>query len=158
LQLTFDRYSDHTYIVLTLQKLVHADEGRDGSPDDIIDRKGTLGREYRGRMRKFIHRLFGRRETPQHDHAAQQSRNPETSYTASNDGFIFARTGSHVQKLRRLQRYRSDSDPERLTFMEQNSVLARKNLVVCAEQVSIFLLAGKINAAINWTPDLRKDR
>jgi hypothetical protein len=133
LQLTYDRYSDHTYIVLTLQKLVHAYEGRDGKPDDLI------GREHRGRMRKFIHKLFGRSEAPQHDHDVQQSRNPETSYT---------RTGSHVQRLRRLQRYRSDSDPERLTFMERNSVLARKNLVVCAEQVSIFLLAGKINAAI----------
>lgn len=96
-----------------------------------------------------MHRLFVPSDIHQHDHPVPQSWNTETSYTASDDGFIFARTGKHVQRLRRLQRYRSDSDPKRLSFMERNSVLARKNLVVCAEQVSIFLLSGKINAVRN---------
>lgn len=141
--LTCGRYTDHTYIVLTLQKLVHAYEDGDGKSGNQIGRNGLLASEPKGRMRKFLHNLFAPREMPHHDEAVPQAENKETSYTASNDGFIFSRTGSHVQRLRRLQGYRSDSDPKRWLLMERNSVLGKKNLVVCAEQVSIFLLSGK---------------
>jgi hypothetical protein len=137
------------YIVLTLQKLVYASE---------IDEKGSIGEARAGGMWKFLHRIFTPSKAPQHNHTLPESPTAETSYTASDDGFIFARTGSHVQKLRRAQRYRSHSDLERLTFMEQHSVLARKNLVVCAEQVSIFLLSGKISEATLCASELMKSR
>ncbi|KAI4847442.1 hypothetical protein E4T44_04511 [Aureobasidium sp. EXF-8845] len=41
--------------------------------------------------------------------------------------------------LRSLQSYRGDRSPERVAYMEKNSILTRKSLGVSIEQVSVFL-------------------
>lgn len=47
-------------------------------------------------------------------------------------------------ELKTIQRYFGGQNYERADYMERHSALAKKNLVVSAEQVSIFLTAGKI--------------
>ena len=48
-----NRYADHTFIVLTLQKLVHLHDDCDSESDD-----GSVNKPSRGRFSKAIHNIF----------------------------------------------------------------------------------------------------
>jgi len=133
-----NRYSDHLFISLTLQKLVRPDKISENaesvSSDGISNSRDD--RSQQGDKGHFLRKLF------------EQSKALPASQTSGqvSDGFVVThgqRSGhSYTQKLRTLQKYRGGSNIERIAFMESRSALTRKNLVVCAEQVSIFLLSG----------------
>lgn len=133
-----DWYNDHTYLVLTLQKLVHLhpDGSHKDDEDDSSDDASTHGS--RNGMIKAMRKLFGPPEKPIFDTEDGEVHDPSFKYvSAHTDG----EPKAPVQKLRTLQRYHGGPNQERMAFMEANSGLTPKNLAVCAEQVSIFLCA-----------------
>ncbi|KAM3066626.1 hypothetical protein ACMFMG_002340 [Clarireedia jacksonii] len=140
-----DWYTDHTYVVMTLQKLVHIhpdDESDSGSDDDRSIE--TFSRAQRGPYRKMLHNLRKRWEAPKKK-VKQQSLKSAARVHDPTDGFVTAHTdgvkGAPVQKLRTLQRYHGGPNQERMAYMEKHSPLTQQSLAVSAEQVSIFLTA-----------------
>lgn len=139
-----DWYSDHTYIVLTLQKLVHLHaDGSDGKAEDDASDSGSSISSHRKRrgFKRMMSDLFGSPGTPLSGPGGAEMgelHDPSFKYvSAHTDG----EPGAPVQKLRTLQRYHEGPNQERAAFMEAHSGLTPKNLAVCAEQVSIFLCA-----------------
>lgn len=144
------RYSDHTYIVLTLQKLVHIhlkdDDIDDEGDEETYSTEGSkLSR--RARLMRRIHGIFG-------GGSNQGNTGPKSLDGTLNggdvleptQGFVSAHTegvyNAPIHKLRTLQRYHGGPNQERIAFMEEKSALTAKNLAVNAEQVSIFLTSG----------------
>ncbi|KAL3423222.1 putative CorA family metal ion transporter [Phlyctema vagabunda] len=127
-----DWYPDHTYIVLTLQKLVHLhpeDESEFDSDSDDESSK-TTAQTRRGRFAEVFQDFFG-------------STKDDDADREKGTGFVVGHTNgvptAPVQKLRTLQQYHGGPNQERMAFMERHSALTRKGLAVSAEQVSIFL-------------------
>lgn len=140
-----DWYADHTYIVLTLQKLVHLHNDDEADGDDDTSTVGSK-KSKKGFFMETVRKLFGGEESWQEKSISNEAsdgdqvHNPELGYvTAHTEGMYDA----PVQKLRTLQRYHGGVNQERMAFMEEKSPLTAKSLAVCAEQVSIFLTAGK---------------
>lgn len=146
--LTLYRYTDHTYVVLTLQKLVHLHPDNDSDSDsDNEEQDITLEgprRRKRGSFWRILHNFMKRKrndDVAQNEKFADGVHDPTNEYiTAHTDGV----QSSPVQKLRTLQRYHGGPNQERATHMEKISPLTQKKLAVSAEQVSIFLTAGKL--------------
>jgi hypothetical protein len=144
------RYSDHTYIVLTLQKLVHIrseDDNIDDMGNDDAYSTGGLKLSRRVRFMRRIHGIF-------RGGSSQENTCPQSLDDTLHGGdvlkptteFVSAHTegvrNAPTHKLRTLQRYHGGPNQERMAFMEEKSALTAKNLAVCAEQVSIFLTSG----------------
>ncbi|RFU31777.1 hypothetical protein B7463_g4562, partial [Scytalidium lignicola] len=137
-----DWYTDHTYIVLTLQKLIHLHEDDDDDSSADSDEKSLGGSSKKSRRSKFSklwRNLFSGSE--------DDDRGPRF-----NGGFLNQRNGfsdphnamsqAAALKPRTLQRYHAGPNQERASFMERNSELTKKNLAVSVEQVSIFLTSN----------------
>jgi hypothetical protein len=142
------RYTDHAYIVLTLQKLVHThpnDEDSDSESDDPDTTEGS-SKPKRGRISKAVRKLFSRSK-PKYDGRQRRVSTVSGTHDPSN-GFVVGHTdgvpNADLQKLRTLQRYHGGPNQERMTFMECHSPLTKKELAVSAEQVSLFLTSGKL--------------
>ncbi|KFX86811.1 hypothetical protein V495_06398 [Pseudogymnoascus sp. VKM F-4514 (FW-929)] len=134
-----DWYSDHTFLILTLQKLVKLPE--DCESDSDSDEESDLSKsppgslkEKRSWVSKLLNKLGRRDPTIAKARAAVSSDSPEDIMTGHSARY--KRAGS---QLRTLQRYGGGPNQEFMTFMEQNSAMTRNGLAVCAEQVSIFL-------------------
>ncbi|KAI4194138.1 MAG: hypothetical protein LQ350_007942 [Teloschistes chrysophthalmus] len=155
-----DFYSDHTYMVLPLQKLIHLRSSADSSSDcsDSDDekewnpppkKKGKPGLWSRWRRSKSRH---DKEKPPQPLDTPADTHNP-------TDGFITAHTSpstkSSSTQLRTLQRYHGGPNEERIQFMEKHSALASKNLGVSVEQVSVFLTAD--NTALSFFENSAED-
>lgn len=144
--LTKYRYTDHTYVVLTLQKLVHLhpDKDSDSESDSDDEQDTTLEaprKRKRGPFRKALYNLMKRRNSniAPTDTLAGGVHDPTKEFiTGHTDGV----QSTPVQKLRTLQRYHGGPNQERAAHMEKISPLTQKKLAVSAEQVSIFLTAG----------------
>lgn len=158
-----DWYSDHAFIVLTLQKLVKLHQESSDSEDEEIPEHGNDSKErkssvasdrsssVRRRTRrhvilealKDIFRL--RRPSTSHDEkkatvgsSVRPGPGRPPSRRASQFGDVVGATGATA---RTLQRYRGGPNEDRIEFMERHAVLAPKGLCVTLEQVSIFLHA-----------------
>ncbi|CAD6443736.1 45e5dab3-edc8-44a2-a22d-f0cfdc7aba7a [Sclerotinia trifoliorum] len=140
-----DWYTDHTYVVLTLQKLVHLHPDKDSDTDsDGEDEKDVTlespNKRKRAPFRKLLYNLLRRRNP----NVVQVDKLANGVHDTTND-FINGQTdgvqSSPVQKLRTLQRYHGGPNQERAAHMEKVSPLTQKKLAVSAEQVSIFLTA-----------------
>ncbi|KAL9035620.1 MAG: hypothetical protein Q9180_004768 [Flavoplaca navasiana] len=140
-----DWYSDHTYMVLPLQKLIHLHSSSDSDEDssDLEDEKVARRRET-STGQSFWSRLRKSRAERDKDEPPKPIDTPADVHDPTN-GFITAHvspsTSSRVTQLRTLQRYHGGPNEERIQFMERHSSLASKNLGVSVEQVSIFLTA-----------------
>ncbi|KAF1988828.1 hypothetical protein K402DRAFT_452576 [Aulographum hederae CBS 113979] len=139
-----DWYSDHAFVLLTLQKLVrlHQHDGLEscgcgpGTGEHHADDASST--RSRGKWKSFWKK-------------APEALNPNTNgilptYEPKESGeFVKAHTNtsedSPVKPIRTLHRYESAQIPEHTAFMEKHSVLAQEDLVVSVEQVSIFLMA-----------------
>ncbi|KAH8801592.1 cora family metal ion transporter-like protein [Xylogone sp. PMI_703] len=138
-----DWYTDHTYIVLTLQKLIHLHEKEDedenvDSDDKSIGNSSRKSRK-RSRLSRLLHRLFPSLED---DTMQKDSREEFNRGFGNGNGFAVthnAMSQAPVTKPRTLQRYHGGPNQERVAFMERHSELTKKNLAVSVEQVSIFL-------------------
>ena len=69
-----DWYTDHTYMVLTLQKLVHLHEDEDGSDSDSDDHD-SIKKLKRGPFSKAIHKMFSNRKTKERYDETQRQAN-----------------------------------------------------------------------------------
>ncbi|TGO21608.1 hypothetical protein BPAE_0210g00130 [Botrytis paeoniae] len=140
-----DWYTDHTYVVLTLQKLVHLHPDKDSDSESDSDDEEDITLEAprkrkRGPIRKALYKLMKRRNsnaTPIDALAGGVHDTTKEFITGHTDGV----QSSPVQKLRTLQRYHGGPNQERAAHMEKISPLTQKKLAVSAEQVSIFLTA-----------------
>ncbi|KAG9231226.1 cora family metal ion transporter-like protein [Amylocarpus encephaloides] len=143
-----DWYTDHTYIVLTLQKLVHLHSDDDESETDSSDDSASdpqKKKKGKGGLSKRIGKMFSTSKTREkHDGTQQPARHIAGTHTPHN-GYITAHTdgedAARIQRLRTLQRYHGGPNQERMAYMEAKSPLTKKQLAVSAEQVSIFLTA-----------------
>ncbi len=146
-----DWYSDHTYIVLPLQRLVNLQAPDDCDSDEDSDdekvgwqRKRTA--EDRGKRLKH-EKKHRRKQGPisallSDMFTTSNARVPKSHKLNSATGFkhassIIAPWAPHP--IRSLQRYHSGPNEDRIEFMERHAVLSAKGVGVSMEQVSIFL-------------------
>ncbi|KUJ10140.1 uncharacterized protein LY89DRAFT_596838 [Mollisia scopiformis] len=137
-----DWYTDHTYMVFTLQKLVHLHRDEDSdSEGDEMDSIGGSRKAPRSRVSKYFRKLFSGSKA-KFDEKQRTADIVAGVHDPASD-FISGHTdGTHdtpVQKLRTLQRYHGGPNKARMEYMERHSPLTRRRLAISAEQVSIFL-------------------
>lgn len=168
-----DWYSDHTYIVLPLQKLIHfhsdthcdSDCEERGSEDGMNrERKKNKGFLSYFRRKKNAR---NRKEPPKPLDSAAEMHTPSNGYVDATisgfadagNGFVKAHSSSTmdgpVTNVRTLQRYHGGPNEERIEFMEKHSALASKSLGVGVEQVSIFLISD--NTVISFFESSAQD-
>ena len=130
-----DWYSDHTYIVLPLQKLIHLHSQSD-CESDCSEWEDAPHKPKKKKKRLFRKRNKAPARTVDQVHGSAEVHAPIK-------GFVKAHTStnstSSIQKVRTLQRYHGGPNEARILFMEKHSALSSKNLGVGVEQVSIFL-------------------
>jgi hypothetical protein len=119
---------------MTLQKLVHLDE--DEATDLNSDDATIGGTENTG---SFLRSIFWGSRSKRLDTEDQDD--PIKSHAKEAPP-------TSVQKPRTIQRYRGGRNQERAAYMERHSALTKNKLAVSAEQVSIFLTAGKMDDLI----------
>ncbi|KAJ5629730.1 hypothetical protein N7528_003387 [Penicillium herquei] len=158
-----DWYSDHAFVVLTLQKLVKLQqEDKSDSEDEevpvgkfrersssIASDKSSISIKRATKRRVILDALkdIFRSKRPPSRHGKGKAtvgasvrpgpRRPSSKHT-SQFGDLSVTKGATA---RTLQRYRGGPNEGRIEFMERHAVLAAKNLCVTLEQVSIFLHA-----------------
>ncbi|OAX85522.1 hypothetical protein ACJ72_00111 [Emergomyces africanus] len=148
-----DWFSDNTFIVLAMQKLVKlqsnglfhessgendSENGYDGRLSDKPKRKRKQIKKKRGLIMSTLLDLL----TPSQSKRRLGSYAGDLPFDSSfGEGKPSRNTGSRVSRLRTLQRYRGGPNEDRIDFMERHAVLASRGLGVAIEQVSIFLHA-----------------
>ncbi|KAK3051501.1 hypothetical protein LTS18_012426, partial [Coniosporium uncinatum] len=122
-----DWYSDHAFMLLTLQKLVR----RGPYTGDKLE-------EDRYKLPLWRRILFGQKyhEDPIDQYEAEMA---DFDETARNMSPVVRAIKPSSKPIRTLQRYRGGANIERAEYMERNSGLTEKGLTVSVEQVSIFL-------------------
>ena len=96
---------------------------------------------FRGAKRLFAGKA--KKEYKDRQRRAKVIANTHNPTSEHINGHTDGEDGAPMQKLRTLQRYHGGPNKERMAFMERQSPLTEKKLAVSAEQVSIFLTAGK---------------
>ncbi|MCJ1415637.1 hypothetical protein MMC32_001969 [Xylographa parallela] len=136
-----DWYTDHTYIVLPLQKLVHTHLPTNECSDS--ENETAPGVEVKPKKRGMMYNVrkmlgYGKhkksREAPFGESNSDGPRDPVKRYDTGGSG-----TSELSGRIRTLQQYHGGPNKERTEFMEKYSALANKSLAVAVEQVSIFL-------------------
>lgn len=141
-----DWYSDHTYMVLPLQKLIHlhSDEDCDSDCDEWGDDDLKWGERKKKKRKSFFSSLKKKKASKDKSEPPKPLDTSAEMHDPTN-GFVSAHasptTQAPVSKVRTLQRYHGGPNEERIEFMENHSALASKSLGVAVEQVSIFLCA-----------------
>ncbi|KZF26690.1 hypothetical protein L228DRAFT_279861 [Xylona heveae TC161] len=153
-----DWYSDHVYIVLTLQKLVHLEDCSDCDSDCDADCPGSI-EDYAGspshwqKPKKKRRSLFSRlrktlspvAEDAGNTHSPADMFDPSNevdgAHTAKYHTSSFSASATAPWKPHTLQSYHSGPNKAHTEFMERHSALRPKDMSVSVEQVSIFLTA-----------------
>ena len=155
-----DWYSDHTYMVLPLQKLIHFHSDSDcdsDCPDWDVDALTTDRKNSRKKRRR---RCWPFNRSKRSQNRKQQPPKPdESNLQNSLNGSVVAHMSptskGSLGQVRTLQRYHGGPNEERIDFMEKHSALASKSLGVGVEQVSIFLTAD--NTVISFFENSAED-
>lgn len=156
-----DWYSDHAFIVLTLQKLVKLQqEEKDDSDDEdskdgkfkersasVASDKSSVSIKRATKSRVVLDALKDIFRSGRPSSRGQEQRNTVGASVRPGPRRQSSKHTSHFGDLstpkgataRTLQRYRGGPNEGRIEFMERHAVLAVKNLCVTLEQVSIFL-------------------
>ncbi|WEW61053.1 hypothetical protein PRK78_006542 [Emydomyces testavorans] len=136
-----DWYSDHTFVLLEMQKLIdlrsneaseESDAGNDtedgtsvkpelkaSTSDKKVNKKGSMRGVLKDALLDLLTPKLAKRQLKRH--GSQASLQPRA--------------------IRTLQRFRGGPNEDRIEFMERHAVLASRGLGVAIEQVSIFLHA-----------------
>ena len=161
-----DWYSDHTYIVLPLQKLIHF-HSDDHCDSDCEEWNSDDGRTRNGKQKKGLFSSFRRKKTGKKSQEPRKTLDSTAETPISNNGydngysnsFVKAHSSSSINapvtNVRTLQRYHSGPNEDRIEFMEKHSALASKSLGVGVEQVSIFLTSD--NTVISFFESSAQD-
>ncbi|KFH48438.1 Magnesium transport protein-like protein [Hapsidospora chrysogenum ATCC 11550] len=135
-----DWYSNHAFIVLTLQKLVHLvddDDSTSSSSSSAPSRKSLS-------VLRESFKDFWRSRRAEHD-VASGAADPEKvmmGMAGSSGGSPLYPNSADLNPtaiLRTLQRYHALGNEARTEFMERHSSLAPYKMAISAEQVSVFL-------------------
>jgi hypothetical protein len=135
-------------MVMTLQKLVHLHKDRDNDSDSDSD-DGSIGvpKSSRHSISKFFQKILGSKAQEKYEEKQRKASMVAGVHDPTN-GYMTGHTSDSpnapIQKLRTLQRYHGGRNQERMTYMETHSPLANRKRAVSAEQVSMFLTAGKL--------------
>lgn len=151
-----DWYSDHTYIVMTLQKLIRMRSEEDSCSD--VDSDGD--NESMGQKDETASSSTKHKKTKRKPHGVvmtalmdlitpsrQKKRLPKTRSQRKSGSFESSWNSQQDQPpliqypTRTLQRYHGGPNEGRIDFMERHAVLASRGMGVAIEQVSIFLCA-----------------
>jgi len=137
-----DWYSDHTYLVFTLQKLIHLHHDDEEEGVDVGDAGSFMSYVPRKKkLQRWIKKQSQMITAPKYN-----EKNLVGGVHDPYNGFVKGHTDgiadAPVQKLRTLQRYHGGVNHERMAYMEAHSPLNAKKMAVSAEQVSVFLTAG----------------
>lgn len=149
-----DWYSDHAYIVLTLQKLIRLHEESSDSDDESengqtqwkserrssspsIKSSATKKPTRHGLVLAALKDIFGVRSRKE----MLRDRHISGSIRPSSGKSMPGETDDSPTEnpFRSIQRYRGGPNEDRIAFMERHAVLAPKGIGVTLEQVSIFL-------------------
>ncbi|KAJ5498875.1 hypothetical protein LT330_003954 [Penicillium expansum] len=160
-----DWYSDHAFVVLTLQKLMKIQEEDSSDSEDeeeasvsrwrSRDRKSSVVSEKSSislkRPTKWNVIMAALKDIFRFKPSGRQERKNKATYgssvrpglgEASKQNSHFGNVGTATETTARsLQRYRGGPNEDRIEFMERHAALAAKGLCVTLEQVSIFLHA-----------------
>ncbi|KAJ0351262.1 hypothetical protein COL154_004849 [Colletotrichum chrysophilum] len=139
-----DWYSNHAFIVLTLQKLVllvNDDSSSSSSSDDNSDDDASIRtiKSRKKKLKRAFTRAGNKRDDPEKGNATGVSTG-NTPY-----GHTLNHHPSNLSQLpetafvRTLQRYHASANETRTEYMERHSSLISRGLAVSAEQVAIFL-------------------
>ncbi|KAJ9604253.1 hypothetical protein H2200_011087 [Cladophialophora chaetospira] len=156
-----DWYSDHTYMVLPLQKLINLEDNESDCSSDEEDKEDSKSdvpqSEYRTRIiterqrrRRENRRKKGAIRTLIDDLRQPMKKTTKKRSTGSTDivdslqpsnSFRNAKAGTPwaPKNIRTLQRYHAGPNQDRIDYMERHAVLKPKGIGVSMEQVSIFL-------------------
>ena len=138
-----DWYSDHAYLVMTLQKLVR----RHHSGDKRSKEKGNHSRKYSEQQSNQGQSLWPRMMRKSRDPHLPSDIPEPTEKPAHRSGMVRAHTSTSpddpVISVKTIHSYWGDHKP-RAEYMEANSALASRKLAVSVEQVSIFLTEDNI--------------
>ncbi|KAK2744366.1 hypothetical protein FQN57_004261 [Myotisia sp. PD_48] len=144
-----DWFSDHTFIVLAMQKLIklrsdHSAESSGNESDDGSDSSGTskssrsrsssirTSKTKRSVIMAALRDIFTQTSQKKRSKLRGISLNSDARHAISRP----SRNG-----IRTLQRFRGGPNEDRIEFMERHAVLGHRGLSVGIEQVSIFLHA-----------------
>lgn len=145
-----DWYSDHAFVVLTLQKLVRIHSHSDSDDCDCSDDEEPI--RYDEIEEGYEHHPE-RERVPFWKKPFKKSKRRESTLPRYRDTEGLDKTGDAIrahsstaegaplQNIRTLHRYESMQNPEHTLFMEKHSALFEENLVVSVEQVAIFLMS-----------------
>lgn len=159
-----DWYSDHAFVVLTLQKLMKIQEEDSDSEDEeetpisrwkSRDRKSSVVSDKSSislkRPTKWNVIMAALKDIFRFKPSGRQERKDKATYgssvrpglgQSSKQNSHFGNVGTTTETTARsLQRYRGGPNEDRIEFMERHAALAAKGLCVTLEQVSIFLHA-----------------
>ncbi|KAI1610978.1 MIT family metal ion transporter [Exophiala viscosa] len=156
-----DWYSDHTYMVLPLQKLINLADDEDDDDESSDDEKSFLPdfmrnedagygadilteRQRRNRLRKkkgAFWALWDDIFKPKKNTNATQPDNLNLTPTSSFRKPSKGETPWAPRQTRSMQRYHCGPNIDRIEYMERHSVLRSRGIGVSMEQVSIFLCA-----------------
>ncbi|KAF2087981.1 hypothetical protein K490DRAFT_4064, partial [Saccharata proteae CBS 121410] len=128
-----DWYSDHAFLLLSLQKLIHTTSDSDSESDSESDDEGIVQKS-----KSILRKIKKDPEFP-HRSSGDEKRYSGEEGRGSVIGPKALANPRPKANYRTLQRYRGVPNPERTRYMEQHSALADKDLAVSVEQVSIFL-------------------
>lgn len=138
-----DWYSDHAFIVLTLQKLVrvHSQDDHDDCDSSHNGAAGPADPSMNGHG--GFKAKWGKDQDASNGHVLPRYERKDPA-DKIND-FVNAHSStsleSPVKPIRTLHRYEGSQNPEHTVYMEKHSALAEEDLVVSVEQVGIFLMA-----------------
>ncbi|EXJ55905.1 hypothetical protein A1O7_08836 [Cladophialophora yegresii CBS 114405] len=157
-----DWYSDHTYMVLPLQKLINLeendsddssdDEGKGDSKSDVAEseyrsrvitehqRRKRENKRRKGAILSLIEDLRKpmkkKRKRGSGSADIMEGLQPSNSFKNNKVGIPWA-----PRNIRTMQRYHAGPNQDRIDYMERHAVLSPKGIGVSMEQVSIFLCA-----------------
>lgn len=156
-----DWYSDHAYIVMSLQKLIklghedrkggdnddgldekrpNSDSGSDSSEESIspVTVRRKKWRVIQAALRDW---LIPRRRGWRNEKENRHTKDAGLGRRSTDDSHNNNNSKEKHEMRRTLQRFRGGPNEERIEFMERHAVLASHGLGVTLEQVSIFLNA-----------------
>ena len=164
-----DWYSDHTYMVLPLQKLIHLHSDSDCDPGCSDWEDGGSSSEKtkvekkekkKKKKKKKSRRCWPLYRAKRMEDLKQQPPKPLSPEVHNSfEGSVIAHTSPTLKhslgQVRTLQRYNGGPNEERIIFMEKHSALSSKNLGVGVEQVSMFLTSD--NTVISFFENSAED-
>jgi Mg2+ and Co2+ transporter CorA len=128
-----DWYTENTFVLLTLQKLISLNDDRD---DVSITSTGTVKQK---KNLSWIRRALGLPiKTPQNN-LTEKLDQDYPFYDPDSQAHFGSPHKPLSSSIKTLQSYHGGSNLARIAYMESHSMLASKVLAVSVEQVSIFL-------------------